>query len=87
MYKLKKKDTIVLLPSLSFKPNKPMRICYLKQTQKPTRMSKITKAQIESFFGWRGVVSKNIILEEKGKSIIPNVFEQIKRNLRKKNFN
>ena len=33
------------MPSLSFKPNKPMKICYLKQTQKPTRMSKITKAQ------------------------------------------
>ena len=35
-------------------------------------MTKITKAQIEFFF-WRGVVSKNIILEEKGKTIIPNV--------------
>ena len=46
----KKKDTIVLFPRLSFKPNKPMKICYPKRTKKPTRMTKITKAQIECFF-------------------------------------
>ena len=46
----KKEDTIVLFPSLSFKPNKPMKICYPKRTKKPTRMTKITKAQIECFF-------------------------------------
>ena len=48
--KKKKKETIVLFPSLSFKPNKPMKICYPKRTKKPTRMTKITKAQIECFF-------------------------------------